>query len=36
MLARYGLSIAKVRGQDYDGASNMRGHFSWVAKAGIE
>ena len=27
MLARYGLSIAKVRGQGYDGASNMRGQF---------
>nr|XP_034601362.1 zinc finger MYM-type protein 1-like [Setaria viridis] len=27
MLAKYGLSIAKVRGQGYDGASNMRGQF---------
>nr|XP_034591863.1 zinc finger MYM-type protein 1-like [Setaria viridis] len=27
MLAKYGLSISKVRGQGYDGASNMRGHF---------
>uniref|UniRef100_C6JRQ0 DUF4371 domain-containing protein n=1 Tax=Sorghum bicolor TaxID=4558 RepID=C6JRQ0_SORBI len=25
MLARHGLSIAKVRGQGYDGASNMTG-----------
>jgi hypothetical protein len=27
MLARYGLSISRVRGQGYDGASNMRGQF---------
>jgi len=27
MLGRYGLSIAKIRGQGYDGASNMRGQF---------
>jgi len=27
MLGRYGLSIAKIRGQGYDGPSNMRGQF---------
>ncbi|XP_072149528.1 uncharacterized protein [Setaria viridis] len=27
MLRRYGLSISKIRGQGYDGASNMRGQF---------
>jgi hypothetical protein len=27
LLARYGLSIFRVRGQGYDGASNMRGQF---------
>jgi hypothetical protein len=27
MITRYGLSISKVRGQGYDGASNMRGQF---------
>lgn len=27
MLRRYGLSIFKIRGQGYDGASNMRGQF---------
>jgi hypothetical protein len=27
MLAKYGLSISRLRGQGYDGASNMRGQF---------
>ncbi|XP_022680093.1 uncharacterized protein LOC111256413 [Setaria italica] len=27
MLRRYGLSISKIRGPGYDGASNMRGQF---------
>ncbi|XP_072147524.1 uncharacterized protein [Setaria viridis] len=27
MLRRYGLSISKIKGQGYDGASNMRGQF---------
>jgi len=27
MFARYGLSISRLRGQGYDGASNMRGEF---------
>ena len=27
MLATYGLTIARLRGQGYDGASNMRGQF---------
>jgi hypothetical protein len=27
MLSRHGLSMSKVRGQGYDGASNMRGEF---------
>ncbi|WVZ70665.1 hypothetical protein U9M48_019309 [Paspalum notatum var. saurae] len=27
MFARHGLSMSKVRGQGYDGASNMRGEF---------
>ncbi|WVZ54214.1 hypothetical protein U9M48_005050 [Paspalum notatum var. saurae] len=27
MFARYGLSMTRVRGQGYDGASNMRGEF---------
>ncbi|XP_048605727.1 zinc finger MYM-type protein 1-like [Brassica napus] len=28
LFARYGMSITKVRGQGYDGASNMRGEFN--------
>ena len=28
LLARYGMSITNVRGQGYDGASNMRGEFN--------
>ncbi|XP_010434792.1 PREDICTED: zinc finger MYM-type protein 1-like [Camelina sativa] len=28
LFAKYGLSIKKVRGQGYDGASNMRGEFN--------
>ncbi|KAL0669486.1 hypothetical protein Bca4012_032190 [Brassica carinata] len=28
LFARYGMSIKKVRGQGYDGASNMRGEFN--------
>lgn len=27
MFARYGLSMSRLRGQGYDGASNMRGEF---------
>jgi hypothetical protein len=27
MLGRYGLSISKIRGQGYDGTSNMKGQF---------
>ncbi|KAL0399873.1 UNVERIFIED_CONTAM: Zinc finger MYM-type protein 1 [Sesamum radiatum] len=27
IFARYSLSISRLRGQGYDGASNMRGHF---------
>ena len=27
MFAKYGLSISQLRGQGYDGASNMRGQF---------
>jgi hypothetical protein len=27
MFRSYGLSISKIRGQGYDGASNMRGQF---------
>jgi hypothetical protein len=29
MTTRYGLSISRIRGQGYDGASNMR-TVSWV------
>ena len=32
MLAKYGLSIGKLRGQGYDGASNMRGEFNGLQK----
>ncbi|XP_062100138.1 uncharacterized protein LOC133806020 [Humulus lupulus] len=28
LFSRYGLSISKLRGQGYDGASNMKGEFS--------
>jgi hypothetical protein len=28
MLGAYGLSIARLRGQGYDDASNMRGEFN--------
>ena len=28
MFAKYGSSIQKVRGQGYDGASNMKGEFN--------
>jgi hypothetical protein len=28
LLDRHGLSISKIRGQGYDGASNMRGEFN--------
>jgi len=27
-FAKYGLSLKKVRGQGYDGASNMKGEFN--------
>jgi hypothetical protein len=32
MLHKHGLLIAKLRGQGYDGASNMRGEFNGVQK----
>ncbi|XP_062229974.1 uncharacterized protein LOC133927506 [Phragmites australis] len=32
VLADHGLSIAKLRGQGYDGASNMRGEFNGLQK----
>jgi hypothetical protein len=32
VLAEYGLSIARLRGQGYDGASNMRGEFNGLQK----
>ncbi|CAN6330735.1 unnamed protein product [Urochloa humidicola] len=32
MLAKYGLPIARLRGQGYDGASNMRGQFNGLQK----
>ena len=32
MLAKYGLSVARLRGQGYDGASNMRGEFNGLQK----
>jgi len=32
VLAEYGLSIARLRGQGYDGASNMRGGFNGLQK----
>jgi hypothetical protein len=32
MLASHGLSISRIRGQGYDGASNMRGEFSGLQR----
>jgi hypothetical protein len=32
MLAKYDLPIARLRGQEYDGASNMRGQFNGLQK----
>ena len=32
LLAKYGLSVGKLRGQGYDGASNMRGEFNGLQK----
>ena len=32
VLAEYGLSVARLRGQGYDGASNMRGEFNGLQK----
>jgi hypothetical protein len=32
MLGGFGLSISRLRGQGYDGASNMRGKFSGLQK----
>jgi hypothetical protein len=32
VLAEYGLSIARLRGQGYDGTSNMRGEFNGLQK----
>ena len=31
LLAKFKLSLKQVRGQGYDGASNMRGEFLWAA-----
>ena len=28
LFSRHGLSMSRLRGQDYDGASNMRGEFN--------
>jgi hypothetical protein len=32
LLDHHGLSISKIRGQGYDGASNMRGEFNGLKK----
>jgi len=32
LLDHHGLSISKIRGQGYDGASNMRGEFNGLQK----
>ena len=32
VLAEYGLSIARLRGQGYDGAFNIRGEFNGLQK----
>ena len=32
LLDKYNLSISKIRGQGYDGASNMRGEFNGLQK----
>lgn len=32
MLSKHGLPIARLRGQGYDGASNMRGGFNGLQK----
>ena len=32
VLSDHGLAIARIRGQGYDGASNMRGEFNGVQK----
>jgi hypothetical protein len=32
MLAAHGLPISRLRGQGYDGASNMRGEFNGLQK----
>ena len=32
VLAQYGLSIYRLRGQGYDGASNIRGEFNGLQK----
>jgi len=31
LFAKFKLSLEQVRGQGYDGASNMRGEFLWAA-----
>ncbi|CAD6223138.1 unnamed protein product [Miscanthus lutarioriparius] len=36
MLRRYGLSISKIRGQGYDGASNMKGQFHGLQRLVLE
>jgi Domain of unknown function (DUF4371) len=32
LFARHGLSISRLRGQGYDGASNMRGEFNGLQR----
>jgi hypothetical protein len=32
LLDQHGISISKIRGQGYDGASNMRGEFNGLQK----
>jgi hypothetical protein len=36
LLDRHGLSISKIRGQGYDGASNMRGEFNGLQKKKLD
>jgi hypothetical protein len=36
LLNKYNLSISKIRGQGYDGASNMRGEFKGLQRKILE
>ena len=36
LLDKYNLSISKIRGQGYDGASNMRGEFNGLQRKILE